>query len=116
MLSWIVPEEMVKTAMESQRKIDIESIRTVDLSYKLLDENVNIQRIRKYFEKDSWDFLKNQLASLKDNVEYLCYSCKKNLHAEDSLACDGCLEWQHMKCAGLKNFPKKSYWLCKCCL
>jgi hypothetical protein len=28
---------------------------------------------------------------------------------------DGCLEWNHLKCVGLKAPQKSTYWLCRQC-
>ena len=35
-----------------------------------------------------------------------CSVCKIDVHLYASIVCDGCLEWNHLKCVGLKAPPK----------
>jgi len=117
MLSWILHKDQVTAAMITSDKIELSLLPDIsNLSHKLLDENVNIQRVKKYFSSDAWNCLKGLIATKRDGCDYSCFICSKSLSDQDSLACDGCLEWQHLKCAGLKNVPKKSYWMCKNCM
>jgi hypothetical protein len=44
-----------------------------------------------------------------------CLVCKIDVHLYASIVCDGCLEWNHLKCVGLKVPPKSTYWLCRQC-
>ena len=40
-----------------------------------------------------------------------CSICKTDVHLYASIVCDGCLEWNHLKCGGLKAPSKFTYWL-----
>ncbi|KAK3086706.1 hypothetical protein FSP39_022259 [Pinctada imbricata] len=116
MLSWIVPNSMVDVAVATECQLNIDSIKlTKDIPYKIFDENVNIERIKKYFTKDAWKYLKDLLREKKESECWVCSVCTEDLDACESLGCDRCLEWQHMKCAGLKMPPKMLYWFCKTC-
>jgi hypothetical protein len=42
----------------------------VDVSIKVLDENVNLTRIKKYFSKEAWNHLKDTISTKKENVVY----------------------------------------------
>ena len=44
-----------------------------------------------------------------------CSVCKIDVHLYASIVCDGCLEWDHLKCVGLKAPPKSTYWLYRQC-
>ena len=48
----------------------------------------------------------------KETAEWNCSVCKIDVHL---YASDGCLEWNHLKCVGLKAPPKYTYWLCRQC-
>ena len=112
MLSWTtrIAETLPTTLITSN---DIKPID--EISLKILDENVNLSRIKKYFTKDAWDNLKDLVSRKRDEAFYECIVCKSDLHAYDSLVCDSCLEWYHLKCVALKNQPKKAYWICRVC-
>ena len=36
-------------------------------------------------------------------------------HEAESIACDHCLLWFHVKCTALKKTPKQKYWFCRKC-
>ena len=51
----------------------------------------------------------------KETAEWNCSVCKIDVHLYASIVCDGCLEWNHLKCVGLKVPQKSTYWLCRQC-
>jgi len=68
MLLWITgQEEAVKVVMDSSTKLDNETLPTnhSDINYKLLDENVNLNRIKKYFTDESWQFINSLILQKK---------------------------------------------------
>jgi hypothetical protein len=87
----------------------------VDLPTKILDENININRIKKKFTIDEWKCLKYKISKTKETAEWNCLICKIDVHLYASIVCDGCLEWNHLNCVGLKAPPKSTYWLCRQC-
>jgi hypothetical protein len=87
----------------------------VDLPTTILDENINLNRIKKKFTIDGWKCLKNKISKTKETAEWNCSVCKIDVHLYASIVCDGCLEWNHLKCVGLKAPPKSTYWLCRQC-
>ena len=58
---------------------------------------------------------KNKINKTKETAEWKCSVCKTDVHLCESIVCNGCLEWNHLKCAGLKAPPKSTYWLCRQC-
>ena len=49
------------------------------LSSKLHDVNVELQRVKKYFESSVWDVL-GALAEKEECPNWLCSNCEKDLH------------------------------------
>ena len=48
----------------------------------------------------------------KETTEWNCSVCKIDVHLYASIVCDGCLEWNHLKCVGLKALhqnPRTGY-------
>ena len=58
---------------------------------------------------------KNKISKTKETAEWNCSFCKTDVHLCESIVCNGCLEWNHLKCVGLKAPPKSTYWLCRQC-
>ena len=111
-LSWVVKPEFV----DSDPLLGTNAIKLPrDMPNKATDENVNIERVRKYFTKEGWKKLKSVLLEKKENLSWSCTICQKDLHAVESIACDYCLQWYHWKCVHLKFAPKTSYWGCRIC-
>ena len=73
-----------------------------------IDDN-DVYLIRKYFTNDAWLLVKFVLQRKKDNPVFICKSCSRDLHEDISIACDHCLSWMHIKCAGLKSQPKTKH-------
>ena len=65
---------------------------------KATDENVKIERVRKYFTKQGWKALKTLLIEKNDNLIWDCKICETDLHAKESIFCDYCLVWFHLRC------------------
>ena len=40
------------------------------------------------------------------NVVWTCNVCFHDLHSEQSIICEACLQWSHFWCIGLKTQPK----------
>lgn len=83
-------------------------IRPELVPMKALDESVSINQIKKYFTIDAWKQVEGVIAVLKKKGKWSCVSCSGVLDTSDSISCDCCLNWMHMKCVGLKSQPKKN--------
>ncbi len=81
----------------------------------VLDENVDIHLIRKFFTNDAWLLVKDVLEQKQKTHVFSCNCCHHDLAEEPSIVCDHCLKWRHIKCAGLKQRPKARYWFCRDC-
>ena len=85
------------------------------LTFQAIDESVSINQIKKFFTIDAWKQVEGVIAVLKKKGEWSCVSCSVVLDTSDSISCDCCLNWMHMKCVGLKSQPKRKYWICRIC-
>jgi hypothetical protein len=65
---------------------------------KATDENVKIERVRKYFTKQGWKALKALIIEKNDNLIWDCKICEADLRAKESIFFDYCLVWFHLKC------------------
>ena len=89
--------------------------RANQLSPKLHDVNVELQRVKKYFESSAWDVLGALIAEKEQFPIWLCSTCEKDLHEFESIQRDSCLNWHHLKCVCLKTAPKQKWWYCSRC-
>ncbi|KAK3105874.1 hypothetical protein FSP39_007585 [Pinctada imbricata] len=74
---------MVDVAVATDCQLNIDSIKlTKDIPYKIFDENVNIERIKKYFTKDAWKYLKDLLREKKESE---CWVANMSVTEQDSI-------------------------------
>jgi hypothetical protein len=119
MLSWFVDKELSSAVLSMNGKQLIEEerveVRPENLPDAILDDNVDVHLIRKYFTNDAWLLVKDVVARKQNNPIYTCKTCQHDLHQSPSIVCDHCLSWFHMKCVGLKQKPKARHWFCRSC-
>lgn len=116
MLNWFVEESAVATALNG-RLINEEEIevRPEKLPDAVLDENVDIHQIRKYFSNDAWLVVMDVVQQKHQNPVFVCKCCYHNLDEGPSIVCDHCLSWSHISCVGLTKGTKQKYWYCYSC-
>ena len=116
MLKWLVDDEVLESALKGEL-IEEESVecRPEVVPNAVLDENVNIFLIRKYFTNDAWLLVTDMLERKKEDPVWICRVCQHDLHSEASLICELCLTWYHLKCVGLTRSPKRKNWFCRSC-
>ena len=61
-----------------------------------MDENVCIGHFRKYFSFDAWNLLEATMDTMRTQGSWTCSVCHIDLHASESICCDGCLDWVHL--------------------
>ena len=116
LLSWFVDEVTSQAALDGIL-IDEDKVECMPekIPMALLDENVDVYLIRKYFTADAWLVIEDVLKQKKGNPTWMCEICHKNLSLDQSIGCDSCLKWFHFKCAGITKYPKKKTWFCRPC-
>lgn len=80
-----------------------------------LDENVSIQKVHRYFDPDGWKAVQHVYAAFRSSAQWLCELCRQDLTNMDSVVCDCCLQWVHLKCIGKRTMPKTKFWFCRDC-
>ena len=117
MLSWFVDAEKVRTVTHNNVLIEEEDVevRPECVPTKCLDENVCMGKVRKYFTTDAWELVENVMERMRTKVVWLCSSCSSPLDTSESIVCESCLDWFHLKCVGLKRPPKRKDWFCRGC-
>ena len=117
MLRWFVDDDVAEKATKTSYKIEENEVEIVpeNVPAACTDENVNILAIRRYFTIDGWSSVKAVLEIHTKNDYWLCNICKEELHSENSLGCDSCLQWFHLRCLAKKEAPKSKKWFCRGC-
>ena len=117
MLEWFVEAKVAAAAIrDPEQLIDEENVevRPEKLPDAILDENVDVHLIRKFFTTDAWLLVIDVLKQKQRNQVFTCKCCHHDSESP-SVLCDHCLSWFHMKCVGLKQGPKAKYWFCRSC-
>ena len=109
---------MIERALKGD-KIDEESVemRPESIPSAILDENVVLKSVRKYFTIDAWQAVLHVTKAKTENHLWLCGICQNEIDDEkgNSVACENCLRWFHLSCAGLTHEPKSKHWFCGVC-
>lgn len=82
--------------------------RPEKVSDAVVDENVDVCLVRKYFSDDAWMIVSDVVEHKKLKMLWKCNMCYHDLHSKPSIICDGCLLWFHFDCVSLTKVPKGS--------
>ena len=118
MLQWFVEESFATAALNNARQlIEEEKVEVCPdkLPDAVVDENIDVHLIRKYFTNDAWLLVMDVVQQKQQNPVFVCKYCFHDLHEEPSIVCDHCLSWSHIRCVGLKRGPKSKHWYCCKC-
>ena len=120
MLLWFVDKKVAELALKQAVLIEEEHVecRPERITDAVVDENVDIHLIRKYFTYDAWLLVEQVLTRKKKKMTWICKICHQDLHAKTSgpsIICESCLLWYHFTCAGLSKQPKTKNWFCRSC-
>ena len=84
----------------------------------IIDENVDVHLIRKYFTYTAWLLVGQVLKRKQKKMTWVCNICNQDLHAKTSgpsFICESCLLWFHFAYVGLSKQPKTKNWFCRSC-
>ena len=114
-LSWFVDKQVISDALKGQLiEEDRVECRPEQIPDSVMDENVDVCLVRRYFSSDSWMLLDTVLKT-KAKMMWACKVCHHDLHSEESIIREACLQWYHFRCIGLKTQPKARNWFCRSC-
>ena len=116
MLRWFVDEAILQAALKGQLIEEDVECRPEKVSNALLDENVDVYLVRKYFSQEAWMIVEDVLRRKRECPVWICSLCCQDLHCQPSIICECCLEWYHFRCVGLSGQPKKKNWFCRSCV
>ena len=120
MLLWFVDKKVAELALKQAVLIEEEHVecRPERITDAVVDENVDIHLIRKYFAYDVWLLVEQVLTRKQKKMTWICKICHQDLHAKTSgpsIVCESCLLWYHFACVGLSKQPKTKNWFCRSC-
>ena len=116
MLSWFLDKDVVLATQNGKlvQEDDVEC-RPERVPNSVLDKNIDVFFIRKYFSTDAWLMVESILERKKIDDVWMCDACHRDLHSEPSIICESCLTWYHFRCVGLTKHPKIKNWFCRSC-
>ncbi|XP_031328181.1 uncharacterized protein LOC116169839 [Photinus pyralis] len=81
----------------------------------VLDDSVNLARLKRYFVTDAWEYFSFMLNDKKSKEDWTCRSCAMQLGNRPSIVCESCLFWFHLECSALTKLPRIKTWFCIYC-
>ena len=117
MLCWFVRRDVPEAALHGDRMLKASDIKRNPKTAACLDNNVCLKAIQKYCETLAWHAVERIAEDLQKEGLWYCVTCTLALNddEDDCVACDGCLQWYHFTCAGVRCAPKAKIWFCKGC-
>ena len=117
MLCWFARRDVAEAALHGDRMLKASDIKRNPKTAACLDSNVCLKAIQKYCETPAWHAVERIAEDLQKEGLWYCAMCTLALNDDDDdcVACDGCLQWYHFTCAGVRSAPKAKIWFCKGC-
>ena len=118
MLKWFVNPEVATAAIREDKLIEEEDVecRPEKIPSSVLDDNVDVCLVRRYFSTDAWMVVQDVIERKKNKDVWECNECQHDLHdGRKSIICESCLRWYHFSCVGLTRAPKRKNWFCRRC-
>lgn len=120
LLKWIVTDESIVTkALYDKYIIDDTDVlcQQDKIHCGILEEDVKLDIVKCFFSNQMWKSLLNRIKIKRKEVVWICPTCKEDIGLQQSILCDCCLTWFHIKCdLSIKPKPKRSDWYCsECC-
>ncbi|CAL1528493.1 unnamed protein product [Lymnaea stagnalis] len=93
---------------------------TEDISSVFANDSISFSFIENLFVQEAWAILQARVAEKKEKDLFTCKSCAERDNGEDNgefkmIECEGCLEWYHYHCVGLRSTSKPNKWFCIAC-
>ena len=88
--------------------------RQEKVSAAVLDDNVDVNLVRRYFSHDAWLVVEDVIERKKDMDLWICNVCQHELDG-DNIIGESCLERFHWQCVGVLSQPKSKEWFCRNC-
>ena len=114
-LEWLVGEQVTENICTNQyvaRKEDICN----PLPDNIASPEVVIDIVKSHFQRTAWTLVDKYVKRIKkENYEWMCQICIVDLGDSESVQCDVCLSWFHLKCLGRTKTPATKLFFCRSC-
>ena len=109
LLECLVSIEDADSALKGQL-LGESSVETISekISTAVLEDAVDMSTLRRYFDGDAWLCVQQVLTEKEGRPCWICDVCEDDLALHDSICCDACLHWSHLKCLGKCRAPKST--------
>ncbi|CAB3983003.1 zinc finger SWIM domain-containing 3-like [Paramuricea clavata] len=116
-LGMVTSQKVISKALSDDYLIEACDIFQLEkIPKKIVDEIVNVYRVKKYFSTDGWNTMSHLLEKIANEVGWHCKTCLRELNEkQEQIGCDVCLEWFHLTCTGKSVPPKTKSWICRSC-
>ena len=109
MLAWLgVDDEACELAIVRATTVQLEDLPTdvQQISCAVLDDNVDIHIARHLFSVEAWHCIVALVRQKVDSHVWCCGLCQHDLQDEQSVVCEACFQWYHLRCCGLSRPPQ----------
>ncbi len=90
MLKWFVDGDIAEACIKNPNRLaeeeDVE-VKPEKLPHAVLDENVDVNLIRRFFSQDAWLLVEEVVKQKGNNPVYTCRYCSHDLGEDHSIEC-----------------------------
>ncbi|XP_037282544.2 zinc finger SWIM domain-containing protein 3-like [Rhipicephalus microplus] len=109
-LSCLVPQGLLSEVQQGKLLLGEDQVETIPsrIPETILDEEVHLDCVQKYFTEDGWTAVLATVKVKKQTIKWKCNECRDLLEEDPSVICDLCLCWFHQICTSLSSVIKKN--------
>lgn len=116
MLSWLIGHEKADDVFQNGGRIKQADI-SIPISSKFGNSQINLSLLEPYLQRSALKCVQKQIElTRKNNYEWQCHICEVDLSECESVGCDVCLHWFHLRCLKRTRTPCSNFFFCKSCL
>ena len=118
-LQWFVEKKIALAVLDGKQMIEQNEIQISPekITDAILDKNIDIHLIRKYFSRDAWQTVIGAVKLNMANCYFTCKCCNYDADESPSVLCELCLCCMALSLlCGTKSQPKVRYWYCRSCI
>nr|XP_037277162.1 uncharacterized protein LOC119170185 isoform X1 [Rhipicephalus microplus] len=117
-LSCLVPQGLLSEVQQGKLLLGEDQVETIPsrIPETILDEEVHLDCVQKYFTEDGWTAVLATVKVKKQTIKWKCNECRDLLEEDPSVICDLCLCWFHQICTSLSSRNRNSSWFCAKCV
>ncbi|CAN8031315.1 unnamed protein product [Ixodes persulcatus] len=115
LLCCLIPQRTRTEVLQGKMLLNEDQVETIPsrIPETVLDEDVNLRSVQKYFTEDGWAAVLAAVKMKKKSRKWRCNEWRDLFKKDPSMVCDLCLRWFHQVCTAFTSRNRNSSWFCQ---